>query len=247
MNPDIPSLAERIKQLIADRHLQPGSRLPAERQLARTLGVSRSSLREAKRTLVAEGVLVSRGGGGTWLCDEQQYWSQRRIVQPLKMLVSADPDYGCDILEARQAIEATTAWLAAQRATPADKEKLQSCFEMLDQQESISEEMAAQADVRFHLAIAEAAHNLVLLQTMRGFFDLLSSSVAHSRQKMYSAPTIFSRLTGQHAELLSAILAGDAERARAAATHHLSFVHTTLRGLQEDEARQQRSIRQSHE
>ena len=216
---------------------------PAERQLAQELGVSRSSLREAIRSLIGEGVLYSKRGGGTWLCDETTRWSEERIVQPLKVLVADDPNYRNDILEARHAIEASTAWYAALRATPADKERLQSCFDAIQQQESISADMANQADVRFHLAIAEASHNVVLLQTMRGFFDLLQSSVAHSRERMYTVPTIFARLTEQHEELLLAILASDPERARKAAQHHLGFVLTTMKTLHEDEARQQRITR----
>lgn len=62
------------------------------------------------------------------------------------------------------------------------------CFEA-----TLSEDpdIASQADVRFHLAIAEASHNIVLLQTMRGFFDVLQSSVKHSRQRMYLVPPVF--------------------------------------------------------
>lgn len=236
-------LVERIRALIAGRQLVPGARLPAERKLADELSVSRSSLREALQKLVGEGVLFSRHGGGYYLSDAPPPWSEQRIVQPLKALVADDPDYRNDILEARHAIEASTAWYAALRATDADKEKLQSCFDAIQQQESLSPEMAAQADVRFHLAIAEASHNVVLLQTMRGFFDLLQSSVAHSRERMYSAPTIFARLTDQHEAILLAILAGDAERAGQAARQHLGFVQTTLKDLHENEARRRRSSR----
>ncbi|WP_421506384.1 transcriptional regulator LldR [Erwinia rhapontici] len=237
------SLIDRLRTLIADRQLMAGARLPSERKLADELAVSRSSLREALKKLVGEGVLFSRHGGGYYLCEAPPPWSEQRIVQPLKALVADDPDYRNDILEARHAIEASTAWYAALRATDADKEKLQSCFDAIQQQESLSPEMATQADVRFHLAIAEASHNVVLLQTMRGFFDLLQSSVAHSRQRMYTVPTIFAHLTEQHEELLLAILAGDAERASQAAKSHLGFVQTTLKTLHENEARQQRSTR----
>lgn len=236
-------LVERIRSLIRERQLQAGARLPAERKLADELTVSRSSLREALQKLVGEGVLFSRHGGGYYLCEAPPPWSEQRIVQPLKALVADDPDYRNDILEARHAIEASTAWYAALRATEADKEKLQSCFDAIQQQETVSAEMATQADVRFHLAIAEASHNVVLLQTMRGFFDLLQSSVAHSRQRLYTVPTIFAHLTDQHEELLLAILAGDPERASHAAKHHLGFVLTTLKTLHENEARQQRSTR----
>ncbi len=82
------------------------------------------------------------------------------------------------------------------------KEKIQLCFEA-----TLSEDpdLASQADVRFHLAIAEASHNIVLLQTMRGFFDVLQSSVKHSRQRMYPVPR-FSQLTEQHQAVIDAIL-----------------------------------------
>ncbi|MDT9071431.1 FCD domain-containing protein, partial [Escherichia coli] len=80
---------------------------------------------------------------------------------------------------------------------------------MLQFTERDDPDLASQADVRFHLAIAEASHNVVLLQTMRGFFDLLQSSVMESRQRMYLQQPIFAQLTGQHREMLEAIETGD--------------------------------------
>ena len=126
------------------------------------------------------------------------------------------------------------------RATEADKEKITLCFEA-----TLSEDpdLASQADVRFHLAIAEASHNVVLLQTMRGFFDLLQSSVKQSRQRMYLVPPVFARLTEQHQAILDAIVAGDAEGARQAMMAHLGFVHTTIKRFDEDLARQARITR----
>ncbi len=123
------------------------------------------------------------------------------------------------------------------RATPGDKEKIQLCFEA-----TLSEDpdIASQADVRFHLAIAEASHNIVLLQTMRGFFDVLQSSVKHSRQRMYLVPPVFSQLTEQHQAVIDAIFAGDADGARKAMMAHLSFVHTTMKRFDEDQARHAR-------
>ncbi|WP_130834173.1 transcriptional regulator LldR [[Erwinia] mediterraneensis] len=237
-------LVVRLKSLITERKLEAGMRLPAERQLAVELGVSRSSLREAIQQLISAGVLISRRGGGTWVRQQIEPWSEQRIVQPMRLLLAEDPDYRYDILEARHAIEASTAWYAALRATEADKEKLQYAFDAtLKLKESDDPNLAAQADVRFHLAIAEASHNLVLLQTMRGFFDLLQSSVMQSRQRMYSQPAIFVLLTEQHHALLQAILAGDAVQARKAVMNHLGFVHATMKSQHEDEARQARISR----
>lgn len=237
-------LVVRLRRYIEQQKLEPGMKLPAERQLAAELGVSRSSLREALQQLISSGLLISRRGGGTWLRQQLAPWAEQRIVAPVRALLQDDPDYRYDILEARHAIEASTAWYAAQRATEADKERLRLAFDAtLKLKESDDPDLAPQADVRFHLAIAEASHNVVLLQTMRGFFALLQSSVLQSRQRMYSQPPIFARLTEQHQRLLDAILAGEAEAARRAAMDHLGFVHATLKSLHEDEARQARITR----
>lgn len=116
-------VANRVRALIEEQQLEAGMRLPAERQLAVQLGVSRNSLREALAMLVNEGVLLSRRGGGTFVRWQHEPWSEQNIVQPLKTLLADDPDYSFDILEARHAIEASTAWHAAMRATDAEKEK----------------------------------------------------------------------------------------------------------------------------
>jgi GntR family L-lactate dehydrogenase operon transcriptional regulator len=233
-------VASRVRALIEEQQLEAGMKLPAERQLAVQLGVSRNSLREALAKLVSEGVLISRRGGGTFVRWQHETWSEQNIVQPLKTLLADDPDYSFDILEARHAIEASTAWHAAMRATSADKEKIRLCFEATQSEDP---DLASQADVRFHLAIAEASHNVVLLQTMRGFFDVLQSSVKQSRQRMYLVPPVFSQLTEQHQAVLDAIVAGDADGARKAMMAHLSFVHTTIKQFDEDQARQARITR----
>lgn len=235
---------ERIRALIEQRQLEAGARLPSERQLSAELGVSRNTVREALRELRSANEVVSRRGGGTFVRWQPELWSESHIVQPLRALMAGDPGYRYDILEARHAIEASTAWHAALRATEADKEKLRYCFDAtLKLKDSDDPDLAAQADVRFHLAIAEASHNLVLLQTMRGFFELLQSSVMQSRQRMYTRPPIFARLTEQHQALLQAILDGDPARARREVQDHLAFVYTTIKTLDEEQARQARVMR----
>lgn len=70
---------------------------------------------------------------------------------------------------------------------------------------------------------------------MRGFFDLLHSSVKQSRQRMYQVPPVFARLTEQHRAVMEAIVAGDAEAARRAMMGHLGFVHATIKRFDEDQ------------
>ncbi len=84
-------IAARVRALIEEQQLEAGMKLPAERQLAAQLGVSRNSLREALATLVSEGVLLSRRGGGTFVRWQHDAWSEQNIVQPLKTLLERRP------------------------------------------------------------------------------------------------------------------------------------------------------------
>ena len=151
-----------------------------------------------------------------------------------------------DVLEARQALESSAAWLAAQRATAQDKARIQHCFEvMLDHQQNGHAELAARADAQFHLAIAEASHNLVLVQVTHSLFTTVLSTVARNRHDMFhlSAPVTVQALTEQHQALMQAILDGDPQRARQCIDEHLEHVRVTIQRLDEDRARQERSTR----
>lgn len=243
-------LVEQLLALITDRGLAPGDRLPAERQLAQDLGASRPSVREAIQQLASQGVLRSRQGGGTYLqvpVVGGAAWPRQQLVQSLNELVSDDPEYRYDVLEARHALEGGTAWHAALRATPEDRARIRACFEDLQRfPDSGDPEFSSRADARFHLAIAEASHNAVLLQMMRGLFELLRATVTENRQRMYTVQHTHEQLARQHQALMEAILRGDAEAARATVWQHLEFVHATVRALDEDEARRARSSRLSH-
>jgi GntR family L-lactate dehydrogenase operon transcriptional regulator len=242
-------LVEQLRTLITDRGLQPGDRLPAERQLALELGASRPSVREAIHQLASQGLLRSRQGGGTYVqapAAGGAAWPHQHLVRTLGDLVSDDPEYRYDVLEARHALEGGTAWHAALRATPEDRARIQACFDDLRRlQDGDDPDLAAQADARFHLAIAEASHNAVLLQMMRGLFELLRATVTENRQRMYTVRHTHAQLARQHLAVMDAILRGDAEAARTAVWQHLEFVHAAVRALDEDEARRARSSRLS--
>jgi GntR family L-lactate dehydrogenase operon transcriptional regulator len=239
----IPRVSDRVaaqlRQLIQARSLKAGDRLPAERALALELAVSRSALREAIAQLASQGLLVSRVGGGTYVQPAALGWQERRIVAPLSALVQDHPDYAFDVLEIRHALEGEAAWHAAQRATAEDHARIVARFEAMQAAHGQGDHAAeARADADFHLS-----HNLVLLQVMRGLFDLLQSSIWESREKLYLSPRTFEPLSQQHRALMDAIVAGDAPRARDAAQAHLHFVHTSLRALDEDQARRVRASR----
>ena len=172
-------IVERLETMILEGALKAGERLPAERVLAERFGVSRPSLREAIQKLVAKGLLVSRQGGGNYVAAELG----STFSDPLLHLLESNPDAQRDLLEFRHTLEGSCAFYAAQRATPVDHERLRAAFDELQRcyapnsKASRAEEGAA--DARFHLAIAEASHNAVLLHTIRGLFDLLKLSLIH--------------------------------------------------------------------
>lgn len=235
-------IAGQLQELISARGLRAGARLPAERMLAAELHVSRPSLREAIQKLASQGILESKRGGGTYVKAAPENWAEASIVAPLQSLLRSVPDYGYDVLEVRQALESATAWFAAQRATDTDRVRIRAAFEAMQAAHHGNDaQLLSRRDAEFHLAIAEASHNAVLMQVMRGLFELLHSSVSQSRQRMYSVPRNFEDLTAQHARVMDAILAGDADAARDSIRQHLDYVQTTLRKVDEDEARLQRS------
>ncbi len=237
-------VAERLRALISERGLRPGDRLPAERALAVELGISRTSLREAIARLASQGLLTARVGGGTYVHLPTAVHAATDPLLPYLPLFQGDPQYRFDVLEMRHALEGMAAWHAAQRATDEDRQRIRAAFQtMLDAHGKDDPAGEASADAGFHLSIVEASHNLVLLQVMRGLFDLLQTNISQSREKLYLSPRTFEPLSSQHRELMDGVLAGDPERARAAACDHLEFVHSSLRTLDEDEARRARASR----
>ncbi|WP_173911310.1 transcriptional regulator LldR [Acinetobacter sp. Marseille-Q1618] len=237
-------VVQSLRILIEENHMQVGDRLPAERKLCEQLGVSRSSLREAISQLSSTGMLVSKVGAGTFLQQLPSNWSTYQIVEPLSNLIDEDPAYRFDVQEARMILEGGTAWYAAQRATAEDLENIRQCFDQISHFQSLGDDdQAAIADAKFHLAIAEASHNLVLIQMMRGLFDLLQYNVVLGRRKVYTEAKRYDQLYEQHFQVMDAIERKDPDAARKAVCGHIEFVVQQVRMIDEEEARRHRASR----
>lgn len=231
-----------IEAIIAERGLTPGARLPSERAMVAMIGTSRGSLREAIGRLSAAGRLSVGPRGTTIAAPLAARWAEGTIAAPLGARIAADPGYGRDVLEVRQGLERQAAFHAARRALPADRDHIRRCFDaMIDSHGSGDAGDEAQADAAFHLAIARASHNAVLHSVMSSMFGLLRSSISDSLEKLYTVPRTFEQLSDQHRRLMETILAGDAEAARDASDAHIQFVETTIRGIDEERARQVRA------
>ena len=237
-------IVEQLEGMILEGTLKSGERLPAERALAEQFGVSRPSLREAIQKLAAKGLLVSRQGGGNYVVETLG----STFSDPLLHLLENNPEAQRDLLEFRQTLEASCAYYAALRATEVDRERLTAAFDALQdcytRDDEVSRIEEGAADARFHLAIAEASHNAVLLHTIRGLFDLLKRNVVTNIGGMYQQRSeTRDMLINQHRDLYLAIIEGRAEQAREVSTRHLLYVQEVLEEVRQEVQRVARAER----
>lgn len=239
--PRIPdAIAHQLETRFLEGSLKPGDRLPAERELAIELGVSRPSLREAIKKLVSRDLLVSRHGGGTYVTDRLD----TSFIDPWQKLMEQHPSLQDDVLEFRYLLEASAAELAAQRATDADLERLEQAYARLDAA-YLGDDRSAQvtADVAFHLTIAESAHNVLFGHLVASVMRLLHEHVRRSLREIAVSRETGGLLMAQHLAIRDAIRSRRPEAARLAAQTHISFVRQRLGEAADSEQRQQRSLR----
>lgn len=239
-------IVERIETLILEGTLKPGERLPAERTLAEEFGVSRPSLREALQKLAARGLLTSRHGGGTFVADTLG----SSFRDPLVELLEKNPEAHRDLLEFRHTLEGSCAYYAALRATAPDRERLSAAFDKLAEchahARGVNSSEEGAADAQFHLAIAEASHNAVLLHTIRSLFELLEHNVVTNIGGMYAhCSEVRETLMQQHRDLYRAIMEGRADDARALSNRHLHYVEEVLTEAQHTARRVERARRRT--
>lgn len=212
-------VARQIQRLIADGKLQPGDRLPPERELAETFQVSRSSLRDAIRTLELMGMVEARQGEGTVVRD----LTPDSLVVPLSTVLVRKRELVAELLDVRRMIEPGLAARAARHATA---EEIAELEEILDRQEARVRrgEPAIEEDSQFHYAIARAARNGVVLKVLDVLMDLLRDSRARSLQVRGR----LERSYGGHRRILRAIQRHDAAAAEAAVRRHLGEIEDVV-------------------
>ncbi|MBK8974209.1 MAG: GntR family transcriptional regulator [Hahellaceae bacterium] len=214
-------ILRHLEQMIVEGSMKPGQRLPPERELAVQFEVSRPSVREALQKLEAKGLIVRRQGGGNFVTDNLG----ASYTEPLFELLSKHPDAQQDLLEFRHALEGVAAFHAAQRATSADCEIIARRFnDWMSCHQACDPIKEARADTEFHLSIAEAAHNLALLHTMRTMFAMMQHSMLERMQALYVDEAWRQKVLEQHVRLRDAVLGRDPIRARNAAQAHLAYV-----------------------
>lgn len=202
-----------IMRVLAERELAPGDRLPSERELAAALQVSRPSVREAVRSLEAEGRLVVRHGQGVFVAEPD---TRRRMRESMAEL---DHDLS-ELFAMREILEVPAARWAADRRDAGALAAVQRAYEALDvalAQEPLDYAQLQQLDATFHFEIVRASGNRLLEQTQVVLHELM-------RQGMRTTLEVEGRLEQSrkdHGRILAALLAGDSAAAAAAAQHHV--------------------------
>ncbi len=215
-------IAEQLLAQIGSRRLRPGDALPPERELTQTFKVGRSSIREALRMLESQGVIEPASGGAFVIAN-----AANPLETSLRLLFTLDEQAGMhDLFELRRIVECEAAALAAERHRD----------EHLGEMDAATAEMEAsllasgrgdsfiEADVRFHLAVAEATGNRLVLHTMHAVRDVLRRALV----TVYTIPQSPESAVVEHRAIRAAVAAGDGGRARDEMRAHLGRVESDV-------------------
>lgn len=242
------AVVRQIEQLILRGILRPGERLPAERELAERLHVSRPSLRDAISALQDQGLLTSRAGAGVYVADVLGSAFAPALVQ----LFARHDDAVFDYLSFRRDMEGLAAERAARLASDTDLRVVQTVFEKMEAAHTKrNPEDEARLDAQFHMAIIDASHNVVMLHMMRSMYDLLREGVFYNRQIMFKQRATRQTLLDQHRMINDSLQARDAKGARSAVEAHLDYVELCLqdqiKAERNEEVAQQRLDHEVHQ
>jgi GntR family transcriptional repressor for pyruvate dehydrogenase complex len=219
------TVVKQIELLILRGILRPGDRLPAERELAEKLGVSRPSLREAIAALQERNLLEPKAGAGIFVADVMGAEFSETLVR----LFSDHEEAMFDYISFRRDMEGMAAERAATIGSDTDLQVIDTVFRKMEAAHSKrnpAEE--SQLDAEFHLAIIEASHNVVMLHMMRAMFTLLREGVFYNRQVMFKQRTTRDTLLDQHRAINDALQQRAPAAARAAVADHLTYVENSL-------------------
>ena len=220
----------QIKQLIIDGKLQPGDKLLSERELSERFNVSRASVREAFSALAMMGIITIRPGEGSFV----RQVSYEGMIEPLSFLLQVEISDITQVLEVRKILEVETAALAAERATPASLAEIRRALDYM-REELEARGIGDQADDAFHLALAQAAANPLLVKVMTTIADLMTHTFRILRQKLFLIDHMGDYIYYSHLRIYEAVLAGDAKLARSRMLDHLLLVEKNMLALQQGE------------
>ena len=228
--PIATQVARRLVEFILSGEVEPGTRMPSERQLAEAFGVGRSAMREALKALSLIGLIEVRQGDGTYLRKADS----ALLPEVIEWGLLLGEQRTMDLVEARQEIEVVIAGLAAKRRTEQDLADLREILDRMIHSPSIPG--FVDVDVQFHLRLAEAAGNSVLRDIHSSVQALLRAWIA----RVLAASGSIHPSYEEHVPIVAAVERGDAAGAQAAMAAHMSSAAERLRGTLAQDSEQRR-------
>jgi DNA-binding FadR family transcriptional regulator len=207
-------IAEQIRGLIRSGEYLPGARLPPERDLAKQLGVSRPSVREALIALEVEGLVEVRIGSGIYV----QRAAAARADEPSSVHAAAGP---FELLRARHVIESECAALAAKSAKKAQIAAIEDAVAVM-QREFDAHTQPLAGDQLFHIRIAEATGNGALVAVVKMLWEERTGPLYKQLEHHYDSPALWIAAMAEHRAIVAAIVAHDVSGARSAMQRHLT-------------------------
>ncbi|HWM32957.1 MAG TPA: FadR/GntR family transcriptional regulator [Pseudolysinimonas sp.] len=210
-------VSDQLRDAIVSGDFAVGQRLPREVDLAETLGVSRSTVREALRVLASENLVRTTKGatGGTFIVPPSLDYVSEFMTTQINILTAAEEVTLDELIELRDLVEVEATRLAATRRTAEQLEKLEATVPPADGSRTHSEITALNR--AFHLTILELAANRLMLLSAQPIYAAIET---HSQQRLVSDED-HRHIVGEHAEVLDMIRRGDAEGAGKAMHSHL--------------------------
>lgn len=205
---------EDIKNIIISKEFDEIGFLPSEAELSRRLSVSRTTVREAVKSLEVRGFVKRIHGKGILIADS----SDRVVARALSDMYEQHDISLSEILELRMIIEVPAAGLAAQRATSSDIRRMEECVKTMEDN-SRNEDKYVQADLGFHLQLVEASKNRTLVSVTKSYQSYFYDVVHKSCDSLDSTESV----SHLHRNILQSIKDGDAEKARYYMNEHLTI------------------------
>lgn len=222
-------VADQLKALIASQHLKPGDRLPAERELAEQLGISRTVLREAIKFLEQQGLLLVQVGRGTFVAQVEPEDVSTAFAESLNIMMQQIIEKGHFeyFYEIRRMIETEVARIAALRATKEDIAQIEKHLTQMQDYHQSDIEKFTEADTEYHQALAQATQNPLFLTLLMSITKLL-------RQIQFKAsgtPGGPEDAIAYHTRILEAVRAQDPDASQQAMAEHLENVFGRLQAV----------------
>ncbi|WP_044896059.1 FadR/GntR family transcriptional regulator [Bacillus alveayuensis] len=217
-------IVDQIKEYFLNGKLKPGDKLPTERELANRFHVSRTSIREALRELEMKGIIEVKQGSGSYIKSSDSHILGQELSSTI---IKAEKKLIYEMLELRRVLEVECAFLASQRATSEDLERIREALMMMVQAKH-DVELGIQADVNFHIQIVRASHNSIFLQLIETIREHMQDTIRATRRQRLTNPERMQETIDEHKNIYLAIAAGDGDKAKQLMEKHITQIRKEL-------------------